>query len=143
MLKVDVCPRAMMQSSSKHNGNDNINTSWTQEELDLFISKNDWGSVAEYINEMRASKGSGNKKQLEAIRKELSMREIQRTIEHNLQSSAPKKKSTEHRRIQYDDVTSDSPSSPSACLESESLWQSLSSASESEESSRRGPSYKK
>ena len=29
---------------------------WTQEELDLFISKNDWGSVAEYINEIRASK---------------------------------------------------------------------------------------
>ena len=91
------------------------------------------GSVAEYINEMRASKESGSEKQMDFIRKELSMREIQRTIEHNLQSSAPKKKSTEERHIQYDDMTSDSPSSPSACLESESLWQSLSSASRSEE----------
>lgn len=121
-----------MQSSSKPNGSDNVNT-WTQQELDLFISKNDWGSVAEYINEMRASKESGSEKQMDFIRKELSMREIQRTIEHNLQSSAPKKKSAEERHIQYDDMTSDSPSSPSACLESESLWQSLSSASRSEE----------
>ena len=29
---------------------------WTQEELDDFIARNDWGSVARYINEMRAGR---------------------------------------------------------------------------------------
>ena len=32
---------------------------WTQEELDDFISRNDWGSVAKYINEMRAAGNTG------------------------------------------------------------------------------------
>jgi len=86
---------------------DNGNT-WTQQELDLFISKNDWGSVAEYINEMRVNKSSGGKKQ-KSVRKESSMREVQKKL------SAPKKK------VQQDEA-----------LESESLWQSLSSASGSE-----------
>ena len=130
-----------MQSSSKKNGSGTINP-WTQQELDLFISKNDWGSVAEYINEMRANKGTSSKKQQDAIRKELSMN--QKTIENDVQSSVPKKKSTRQRQIQYDEMTPDSPSAPSAGLESESVWQSLSSStSDSEESYRRGSLYKK
>jgi hypothetical protein len=116
----------------KPSRSDNSNT-WTQQELDLFISKNDWGSVAEYINEMRVNKGSGGNKPNAAVRKEPSIREIQKHIKDNrsLERASrglhPKKKFGGRSEVQYDETTQDS---PSADVESESLFHSLSSASD-------------
>jgi hypothetical protein len=99
----------------------------------LFISKNDWGSVAEYINEMRVNKGSGGNKPNAAVRKEPSIREIQKHIKDNrsLERASrglhPKKKFGGRSEVQYDETTQDS---PSADVESESLFHSLSSASD-------------
>ena len=90
--------------------------------------------MSKYINEMRVSKGSsfGGNNQPEQVpmRKEPSIQEIQERIQYNRsleqESSMPKKS----EELSEGD-------SPSAGVESESVWQSLSSASYvSEESSQ-------
>ena len=92
--------------------------------------------MSKYINEMRVSKGSSfggnNRPEQVPMRKEPSIQEIQERIEYNRsleqESSMPKKRFGEE--LSEGD-------SPSAGVESESVWQSLSSASYvSEESSQ-------
>lgn len=115
---------------------------WTQQELDSFISKNDWGSVSKYINEMRVNKGSGfgnSRPEQVPMRKEPSIQEIRERIEYNQslerESSMPKKRFGARSQMQHEEISEGD--SPSAGVESESVWQSLSSASyESEESSQ-------
>lgn len=120
---------------------------WTQEELDRFISKNDWGSVAKYINEMRQSKDN-QREQYDQIpvRREPSIREIQERVELNRsldrETSSPQSRFGARSQMQHDEISRDT---PSETVESESVWQSLSSASYvSEETSeydrRRGSS---
>ena len=93
---------------------------WTQRELDDFISKNDWGSVAKYIAEMRNNKSKGN------LRSQPSTREIRERIEHNRRQATdghPRKKFGAKSQMQHDDISEES------SRESESLWRSLSSNS--------------
>ncbi len=114
-------------TSQKLPRSDNVKD-WSQEELDLFISKNDWGSVAEYINEMRVRKDSGSSRQKNA-RNQPSVREIQECIENKRsldgKKPGPKTRLGASSLRQHDAFSQDS---HSAC-ESESVWQSLSSAS--------------
>mmetsp|Transcript_17463 Transcript_17463/g.37738 ORF Transcript_17463/g.37738 Transcript_17463/m.37738 type:complete len:1343 (+) Transcript_17463:143-4171(+) len=134
------------KSSSKRNKDDTQQKTpqsdnakeWTQQELDSFISKNDWGSVAKYINDMRVNKGNTNRPNEQNIasgRKEPSLREIQERMENNrtLQresssTSAPKSRFGARSQMQHDEL-SQGEDSRSQGVESESLWQSLSSAS--------------
>jgi hypothetical protein len=90
---------------SKHLPSSDSVNKWTQEELDLFISKNDWGSVAEYINEIRASK-----------------QDI--TNNRNRSNNSRNKQSTIH------EVEERKKNVISPAEETESIWQSLSSDDE-------------
>ena len=116
-----------LSTSQKLPRSDNVKD-WSQEELDLFISKNDWGSVAEYINEMRVRKDSGSSRQKNA-RNQPSVREIQECIENKRsldgKKPGPKTRFGASSLRQRDDFSQDSHSAG----ESESVWQSLSSAS--------------
>ena len=132
----------------------NVNE-WTQEELDSFISKNDWGSVAKYINEMRNNKagsGIGNRENRNNDEGP-SIQEIRERIEYDrsLEKAPPMPKTRfgarsqmhhnhqhQHPETSFETATSydETRSRASQTQESESVWQSLSSASyESEESS--------
>ena len=117
---------------------DNIKD-WTQQELDSFISKNDWGSVAKYINEMRQNKGNTDEQAADP-KKTPSAREIQEQIDYNqkLQQQGGKSTPSKPRRSSsaQDDDTSHSEYTPSATQASESVWDSVSSDSYSEESSQ-------
>mmetsp|Transcript_6976 Transcript_6976/g.17282 ORF Transcript_6976/g.17282 Transcript_6976/m.17282 type:complete len:422 (-) Transcript_6976:192-1457(-) len=124
---------------------------WTQQELDSFISQNDWNSVSKYINEMRAGKegrgkdGRDQESDQIATRNQPSIDEIQKRIEYNRrmesESSGPKIRFGARSQKQHDEASveddDDSRGSRSRSgVESESVWQSLSSASyESEDSS--------
>mmetsp|Transcript_9837 Transcript_9837/g.20679 ORF Transcript_9837/g.20679 Transcript_9837/m.20679 type:complete len:1085 (-) Transcript_9837:118-3372(-) len=103
---------------------------WTQEELDSFISKNDWGSVSKYIAEMR-----DNKQKNGTFRRQPSIEEIQAQMEHNRRlennDGKPRKKFGAKSQIQHSAIKEEESSA-------ESLWNSLSStsyASSNEESS--------
>ena len=118
---------------------DNIKD-WTQQELDSFISKNDWGSVAKYINEMRQNKGNNTDEQADTG-KVSSAREIQEQIDYNQKLQQQGGKSTPPKPPRrsssaQDDDTSHSEYTPSATQASESVWDSVSSDSYSEESSQ-------
>jgi hypothetical protein len=91
---------------SKHLPSSDSVNKWTQEELDLFISKNDWGSVAEYINEIRASKQGDI------------------TNNRNRSNNSRNKQSTIH------EVEERKKNVISPAEETESIWQSLSSDDE-------------
>jgi len=119
------------KSRGKVNSNDNKAKEWTQQELDSFIAKNDWGSVSKYINEMRISKKNKNSDQI-ATREEPSVREIQERIEYNRtlerESSHPKKRFGARSQVQHDEVSQGS--TDRGDDQSESIWQSLSSGSD-------------
>lgn len=118
---------------------------WTQEELDSFIAKNDWQSVSKYINEMRVSKNQHDRIADPSSKahneQQPSIREIQKRIEYNRSlekrggdsgggsgsSPMPKTKFGARSQIQHDEISHED--SRSAGVESESVWQSLSSAS--------------
>ncbi|KAL9178899.1 hypothetical protein ACHAXT_011872 [Thalassiosira profunda] len=90
---------------------------WTQEELDSFIAKNDWQSVSKYINEMRVAKGPRDR----LADKEPSIREIREHLARDRRDASPPKAAFGARsQLQHDGQASE---------ESESVWQSLSSAS--------------
>jgi len=97
------CKKKTSDQSELPSSSDSFNK-WTQEELDLFISKNDWGSVAEYINEIRASK--------------------QDVFNRNMSSSSRNKKQSTIREVEDRKKNVISPA------EEESIWQSLSSDDE-------------
>lgn len=141
-----------MKPTSQSSDDKNVKD-WTQQELDSFISKNDWGSVAKYINDMRVNRGNSssgtnnNNKHREgqrecdekiAVQKQPSIREIQERIECNSreesESSLPKTRFGARSQMQHDEIASEDSPSRSG-VESESLWQSLSSASYEGESS--------
>ena len=97
------CKKKTSDQSELPSSSDSFNK-WTQEELDLFISKNDWGSVAEYINEIRASK--------------------QDVFNRNMSCSSRNKNQSTIREVE------DRKNSVISPAEEESIWQSLSSDDE-------------
>jgi len=121
---------------------------WSQQELDSFIAKNDWGSVSEYINEMRINKNnnkntssSDDHNGANAVQKQPSVREIQQRIKYNRsterESSLPKKRFGARSQMQHDEIPHSKEENSRASgdgAESESVWQSLSSASYDESS---------
>ena len=130
-------PPASPFAAEKLPRSDNV-MEWTQEELDLFISKNDWGSVAEYINEMRVNKDkSSSSRNNHNARKQPSVREIQERIDYkrtlDRELPGPKTRFGASSQSQHDEMSQESRSAG----ESESVWQSLSSASYSESSHSR------
>ena len=105
---------------------------WTQEELDSFIAQNDWTSVSKYIAEMRSNKTA--KGMANRTRSEPSTLEKQGRIENNRRVSSSKFGAKS--QIQPDELSVESP------VESESLWNSLSSRSrESSFEEEEGSSY--
>ena len=107
--------------------------------------------MAKYINEMRQNKGNNTAEQ-DDPGKVSSAREIQEQIDYNqkLQQQGEKSTPPKPRRSSsaQDDDTSHSEYTPSATQASESVWDSVSSDSYSEESSqyyksKRGSSSKR
>lgn len=140
---INYCLSNKKESSARHLATQKLPHSenvkeWTQEELDLFISKNDWGSVAEYINEMRVNKDNGgsSRRSNRNTRNQPSVREIQERIDYKKSLDrgmpGPKTRFGASSQRQHDEYSQDSRSAG----ESESVWQSLSSASFESESSR-------
>lgn len=117
------------RTSSKASRSDNAKE-WTQEELDSFIAKNDWQSVSKYINDMRVSK---NQPDSVVERNQPSIREIQERIDYNRSleqnGSVPKSRFGARSQMQHDEISASQQSADSPAVESESVWQSLSSAS--------------
>jgi len=130
--------------SRKGSNNDKQRTAneWTQQELDSFIAQNDWGSVSKYINEMRTStQGNNNHRPRSFDHKndgQPSLREIQDQIKYNRsleQDSLPKPRFGARSQIQHDVLSQDrEEEEESGGVESESVWQSLSSTSYDESS---------
>lgn len=122
---------ARHRATQKKSRSDNVKD-WTQEELDLFISKNDWGSVAEYINEMRLNKeAGGSRRSNHNAQTQPSGCEIQDRTDYrrSLDGEIPRPKLSQN---EPDEISQDSHSA----AESESVWQSLSSASYESDSSQ-------
>ena len=108
--------------------------------------------MAKYINEMRQSKGNNTDEQANDPKKTPSASEIQEQIDYNrkLEQQGGKSTPPKPRRSAstQDDDTSHSEYTPSATQASESVWDSVSSDSYSEESSqyyksKRGSSSKR
>jgi hypothetical protein len=89
------------KSSSR---NKDSNKEFTQQELDSFIAKNDWGSVSKYIAEMR-----NNKPKVQ--RSQPSRREIQEAIDYNRRmesnDNGPRKRFGARSQMQHDNMDED------------------------------------